>query len=62
MLLLAWLLLSGAAGALLRSAYLRWVAAAARLAEQAGVLLSAEVQREIKAEERRNADAGRRDQ
>jgi DNA polymerase-3 subunit epsilon len=47
LLLLAWLLLSGAAGALLRSAYLRWVASAARLAEQAGVLLAADAQREI---------------
>jgi DNA polymerase-3 subunit epsilon len=47
LLLLAWLLLSGATGALLRSAYLRWVASAARLAEQAGVLLAADAQCEI---------------
>jgi DNA polymerase-3 subunit epsilon len=47
LLLLAWLLLSGACGALLRSAYLRWVASAARLAEQAGVLLAADAQHEI---------------
>ncbi|WP_428422102.1 exonuclease domain-containing protein [Methylibium sp.] len=47
LLLLGWLVLSGALGALSRSAYLRWVAAAARLAEEAGVLLAADVQREI---------------
>ena len=47
LLLLAWLLLSGAIGALLRNAYLRWVASAARLAEQAGVLLAADAQCEI---------------
>ena len=32
LLLLGWLLLSGALGALMREAYLRWVAATARLA------------------------------
>jgi DNA polymerase-3 subunit epsilon len=47
LLLLAWLVLSGAIGALLRGAYLRWVASAARLAEQAGVLLAADAPREI---------------
>lgn len=50
LLLLAWMLLSGAMGALLRSAYLRWVASAARLAEQGGVLLAADAQREIEPE------------
>jgi DNA polymerase III subunit epsilon len=50
LLLFGWLLLSVALGALLRSAYLRWVAAAARLAEQAGVLLSGDMQRKIKGE------------
>ena len=50
LLLLAWLLLSGGLGALVRSAYRHWVASAARVAEQAGVLLSAEVQREIEPE------------
>jgi len=50
LLLLAWLLLSGGLGALVRGAYRYWVAAAARVAEQAGVLLSAEVEREIEAE------------
>jgi DNA polymerase III subunit epsilon len=44
LLLLGWLLLSGALGALLRQAYLRWVAAAARLAEEAGVLLATDAQ------------------
>ena len=47
LLLLGWLLLSGALGALARIAYLRWVAAAARLAEEAGVLLATDVQREL---------------
>jgi DNA polymerase III subunit epsilon len=47
LLLLAWLLLSGATGALLRSAYLHWVASAARLAEQAGVVVAADAPREI---------------
>jgi DNA polymerase-3 subunit epsilon len=47
LLLLAWLLLSGALGALVRGAYRYWVTSAARVAEQAGVLLAAEVQREI---------------
>jgi DNA polymerase III subunit epsilon len=47
LLLLAWLVLSGAIGALLRGAYLRWVASAARLAEQAGVLVAADAPREI---------------
>ena len=49
MLLLGWLLLSGALGALLRSAYLRWVAATARLAEEAGVLLATDAQRALTA-------------
>jgi hypothetical protein len=39
--LLVWLLLSGACGALTRLVYLRWVAPAARLAERANVLLAA---------------------
>ncbi len=47
LLLLAWLLLSGALGALARRAYLRWVAAAARLAEEAGVLLATDVERPL---------------
>ncbi len=50
LLLLAWLLLSGALGALTRSAYLRWVAAPARLAEEAGVLLATDVQRDLVAQ------------
>ena len=49
LLLLGWLLLSGALGALLRTAYLRWVAAAARLAEEAGVLLATDAQRALTA-------------
>ena len=49
LLLLAWLLLSGALGALARSAYQRWVAAPARLAEEAGVLLATDTQRELAA-------------
>ena len=47
LLLLGWLLLSGVLGVLSRAAYRRWVAAAARLAEEAGVLLAADVEREI---------------
>ncbi|MBX3605532.1 MAG: DNA polymerase III subunit epsilon [Piscinibacter sp.] len=47
LLLLGWLLLSGALGALARQAYLRWVAGAARLAEEAQVLLATDVQREL---------------
>ncbi len=50
LLLLGWLLLSGALGALTRSGYLRWVAASARLAEEARVLLTTDVQRELTAE------------
>jgi DNA polymerase-3 subunit epsilon len=50
LLLLGWLLLSGALGALTRQVYLRWVASAARLAEQANVLLTPGVQREIEPE------------
>ena len=47
--LLGWLLLAGALGALTRSAYLRWVAASARLAEEARVLLATDAQRELSA-------------
>jgi DNA polymerase III subunit epsilon len=47
LLLLGWLLLAGALGALTRSAYLRWVAAAARLAEEARVLMATSVERDI---------------
>jgi len=47
LLLLAWLLLSGTLGALTRQAYLRWVAASARLAEEAGVLLGTDTQRDL---------------
>lgn len=47
LLLLGWLLLSAALGALLRRAYVRWVASAARLAEEARILLTADVQREL---------------
>jgi DNA polymerase-3 subunit epsilon len=50
LLLLGWLLLSGACGVLTRLVYLRWVASAARLAEQANVLLTPGVQREIEGE------------
>ncbi len=50
LLFLGWLLLSGALGALLRLAYVNWVASAARLAEQAGVLLSNDLEREIEPE------------
>jgi DNA polymerase III subunit epsilon len=49
LLLLAWLLLSGALGALTRLAYLRWVSGAARLAEEAGVLLANEMHRDLPA-------------
>ncbi len=47
LLLLGWLLLSGVLGALTRQAYLRWVAASARLAEEAQVLLATDVQRTL---------------
>ncbi len=47
LLLLGWLVLSGALGWLSREAYQRWVAAPARLAEEARVLLAADVQREL---------------
>ncbi len=47
LLLLAWLVLAGVLGALTRAAYLRWVAAAARLAEEGHVLLAADVERTI---------------
>jgi DNA polymerase III subunit epsilon len=47
LLVLAWLVLSGLLGALVRQAYLRWVAASARLAEQAQVLVRTDVQREL---------------
>ncbi len=47
LLLLAWLVLAGVLGALARAAYLRWVAAAGRLAEEGRVLLAAEVERTI---------------
>jgi DNA polymerase-3 subunit epsilon len=47
LLLLGWLLLAVALGGLARTAYLRWIAAPARLAEEANVLLAAGVQREI---------------
>jgi DNA polymerase-3 subunit epsilon len=47
LLLLAWLLVSGALGALTRTAYLRWIGASARLAEEAGVLLATDAQRDI---------------
>jgi DNA polymerase-3 subunit epsilon len=50
MLLLAWLLLSGVIGAVARRAYLHWVASAARLAEEAGVLLATDAQRELVAQ------------
>ena len=49
LLLLAWLLLSGALGAVLRGAYLRWVAASARLAEEAQVLIGSELPRDLAA-------------
>jgi DNA polymerase-3 subunit epsilon len=44
-------MLAAAAGTLLRRAYLRWVRAAARLAEEARTLLAADVQRELAAED-----------
>lgn len=47
LLLLGWLLLSGVLGALSRAAYLRWVAAAGRIAEEAQVLIATDVQRAI---------------
>lgn len=47
LLLLGWLLLSGVLGWLSRSAYQRWVASAGRLAEEACVLLAADVEREV---------------
>lgn len=50
LLLLGWLVLSGALGALSRLAYLRWVASAARLAEEAQVLLATDAQRELDAQ------------
>ena len=45
--LMLWLVLSGALGALLRTAYQRWVAAPARLAEEVQALAGSDVQREI---------------
>jgi DNA polymerase-3 subunit epsilon len=50
LLLLGWLVVSGALGALTRSAYLRWVAAAARLAEEARVLVATDAQHELAAQ------------
>ncbi|MFT3953550.1 MAG: exonuclease domain-containing protein [Piscinibacter sp.] len=47
LLLLGWLLLSAVLGWLAREAYQRWIAAPARLAEEARVLLAADVQREL---------------
>ncbi len=47
---LGWLALSGALGAATRWAYLRWVAASARLAEEAGVLLATNAQRDLVAQ------------
>ena len=47
LLLLGWLLLSGVLGALSRQVYLRWVASAARLAEEAQVLLATDTQRTL---------------
>jgi DNA polymerase III subunit epsilon len=49
--LFAGLMLAAAAGTLLRRAYLRWVRAAARLAEDARTLLAADVQREVGVEQ-----------
>ncbi len=46
---LFWLLLSGALGALLRLAHRRWIAAPAMLAEQVQALAASDVQREITA-------------
>jgi DNA polymerase III subunit epsilon len=51
LMLFAGLMLAAVAGTLLRRAYLRWVRAAARLAEDARTLLAADVQREIAADE-----------
>ncbi len=48
--LFAGLMLAAVAGTLMRKAYLRWVRAAARLAEDAGTLLAADVQRDLTAE------------
>ena len=45
--LFAGLMLAAVAGTMLRKAYLRWVQAAARLAEDASTLLAADVQRQI---------------
>ncbi|MBK6862718.1 MAG: DNA polymerase III subunit epsilon [Ideonella sp.] len=47
LILLSWLVVSGALGLALRAAWLRWAAAPARLAEQAQILLGTDVQREI---------------
>ena len=47
LILLGGLLLAGVLGWALREAYLRWVAASARLAEEGRVLLAADVEREI---------------
>jgi DNA polymerase-3 subunit epsilon len=44
---LVWLAVSAALGALLRRAWMHWVAAPARLVEQAKIVLAADVQREI---------------
>ena len=49
LLLLGWLLLAGALGALTRRAYLHWVAASVHLAEEAGVLLTTDMQRDLTA-------------
>ncbi len=51
LMLFAGLMLAAVAGTLLRRAYLRWVRAAARLAEDARTLLAADVQREITADD-----------
>jgi DNA polymerase-3 subunit epsilon len=48
--LFAGLMLAAVGGTLLRKAYLRWVRAAARLAEDAQTLLATDVQRELTAE------------
>ena len=50
LLAMLWLLASGALGALLRAVWERWVAAPARLAEQARVLVGADAQRELEAQ------------
>ena len=50
LILMAWLVVSGALGFALRLAWLRHVAATARLAEQAQVLVGSDVQRELAAE------------